>query len=138
MTDTRVDLNLYVDRQVKFQYTPPRNSQDETPGEVEGHIQMVNVDAGAVLIKIRGSVLLKLVEIAGINFDTFEVIAEKPKPLTQKTLPPVTLSSARFHLLDRHGLALSLVNAITDEDALAKHADINHWDSGHVHEVRPS
>lgn len=138
MTDTQVDLGIYRDKHVKFWYTPPRNSQDETPGEVEGIVQMVNMTAGAILLKMRGSVLLKLVEIAGIDFDRFEVIAEKPKELGQKTLPPVTLSSARFHLLDRHGWGLSTINNMSDEDALEIHTKQcgDHREDGHVHESR--
>lgn len=57
----------------------------------------------------------------------------KPKTLAQKKLKEVTESTARQHLLDRHGYERSVVNKMTDEQAFSEHNDIDHDDLGHKH-----
>lgn len=68
--------------------------------------------------------------------DQIEEIAlapTKPKTLSQKKLKPVTETTVRQHLLDRHGYDRSVVNAMTDEKAFDEHNDIDHSDLGHKH-----
>lgn len=64
-----------------------------------------------------------------------EIVAAptKPKKLTQKKLKPVTETTARQHLLDRHGYDRSVVNEMSDEQAFSEHNDIVHDDLGHKH-----
>lgn len=72
-----------------------------------------------------------------IEPDQIEEIAlapTKPKTLSQKKLKEVELTTARQHLLDRHGYERSVVNKMTDEQAFADHNDIDHKDLGHKHE----
>jgi hypothetical protein len=72
-----------------------------------------------------------------IEPDQIEEIAlapTKPKTLSQKKLKEVELTTARQHLLDRHGYERSVVNKMTDEQAFADHNDIDHKDLGHRHE----
>jgi hypothetical protein len=136
MTDAKVDLNAYVGKRIKFTYQPPRNSVDEALKSYDGSVITVNTAAGALLLKERGTILHIFIEIAGIDFSTFEVIEEAPRELKQKELPPTTLSSARFHLLDRHGWGLSAVNSMSDDDAFEIHRKHDHLDDGHVHAER--
>lgn len=133
MTNT-VNFKAYEGKKVKFKYTPPKNAADEVARTVEGTIDMAT--DSALLIKERGSAMLKLVELSGIDADSIEFIVEPPRELKQKTADNVTVGSARNHLLDKHGWKLDAINGTSDEDAYKIHSAIDHVNLGHTHEVR--
>lgn len=133
MTKT-VDFKAYEGKKIKFSYTPPKNAADEVARTIEGTIDMATPTA--LLIKERGSAMLKLIELSGIDTETLEFIIEPPRELKQKTVDPVTVSSARNHMLDKHGWKLDAINGTSDEDAFKIHSAIDHANLGHTHEVR--
>ena len=102
---------------------------DGSVSEVEGKVEAAS--AAGVAFKEKGKRDVDLVEP-----NTIEEIAlapVKPKNLTQKKLKPVTDSTARQHLLDRHGYDRSVVNGMDDDQAFEEHEDIDHDDLGHRH-----
>jgi hypothetical protein len=131
---TAVDFKAYEGKKIKFNYTPPKNSADELARTIEGTIDMAT--DSALLIKERGSAMLKLIELSGIAPDTIEFIVDPPTEIKQKTAAPVTVGGARNHLLDKHGWKLDAINGTSDEDAYKIHNAIDHVNLGHVHEVR--
>jgi hypothetical protein len=136
MTDAKVDLNAYVNKKIKFMYRPPRNSVDEQARECLGVVFLVNDAANAMLLKEHGAVMHRLIELDGIDYSTLVLVEEPPRELKQKTMPPVTLSGARFHLLHHHGGSLAGLNGWTDQEAFDAHNRVDHSDHGHVHENR--
>jgi len=131
---TLVDFKAYEGKKIKFSYVPPKNAADDVSRTVEGTIDMATDTA--LLIKERGSAMLKLIELSGIDSDTIEFIVDPPTEIKQKTVAPVTVSSARNHMLDKHGWKLDAINGTSDEDAYKIHSAIDHANLGHVHEVR--
>jgi len=134
MTTSKVDLTAHVNRKIKFHYTPPKNAADEAERDIEGTINMAT--DSALLIKEKGSAMLRLIEMTGVDFDTLEFIVDPPTEIKQKTVAPITVSNARNHLLDRHGWKLDAINGTSDEDAYQIHSAIDHANLGHTHEVR--
>jgi hypothetical protein len=81
---TTVDFKAYEGKKIKFNYTPPKNSTDELARTIEGTIDMAT--DSALLIKERGSAMLKLIELSGIAQDTIEFIVDPPTEIKQKTV----------------------------------------------------
>jgi len=131
---TVVDFKAYEGKKIKFKYVPPKNAADDAPRTIEGTIDMAT--DSAILLKERGSAMLKLIELSGIESDTIEFIVDPPTEIKQKTVAPVTVGGARNHLLDKHGWKLDAINGTSDEDAYKIHSAIDHENLGHVHEVR--
>jgi hypothetical protein len=102
---------------------------DGSAAEYEGKIEAAS--AAGVAFKEKGKRDVELVEPSQI--EEISLAPVKPKSLPQKKLKPVTESTARQHLLDRHGWNRSDVNGMTDEQAFADHEDTDHDDLGHRH-----
>ena len=107
------------------------NEKGELAVEVEGTVEAANVHG--VMLKPKGQVkpeILNLDEIEEIRF-----APEKAKNIKAKVLKPIEHGQARGHLLERHGLTLKEVNALSEEEALEFHESIDHVakDLGHVH-----
>jgi hypothetical protein len=107
------------------------NDAGETAIEVEGTAQAAN-ELG-ILLKPKGRTNLDLIEAADI--EDIKLAPEPDKKLAAKTLKDVELGNAKQHLLDRHGLTLADVNALTEESAFSYHSTLDHkaLDLGHVH-----
>jgi hypothetical protein len=103
--------------------------EDGSAREVEGKVEAAS--AAGVAFKEKGKRDVELVEPKSI--EEIALAPVKPKTLAQKKLKEVTESSARQHLLDRHGYERSVVNGMSDEQAFAEHEDIDHADLGHKH-----
>lgn len=103
--------------------------EEDGTREVEGKIEAASEQG--VAFKEKGKRDVDLVLPAQIY--EIALAPTKPKNLSQKKLKPVADSSARQHLLDRHGYDRSVVNGMTDEQAFAEHEDIDHADLGHKH-----
>lgn len=112
------------------------NEKGESAIEVEGTAQAAN-DLG-ILLKPKGKTNLDLIEAS--NIEAVRLAPEPDKKLTAKTLKDVELGNAKQHLLDRHGLTLTDVNALTEESAFNYHAGLDHkaLDLGHVHGAKAS
>lgn len=103
--------------------------EDGSAKEFEGKIEAAS--AAGVAFKEKGKRDVELVEPNKIEEIALAPI--KPKSLPQKKLKPVTETTVRQHLLDRHGYDRSVVNGMTDEQASKEHEDIDHDDLGHKH-----
>src|SRR3954447_9273057 len=82
---------------------------DGSASEVEGKVEAAS--SAGVAFKEKGKRDVDLIEP-----DSIEEIAlapVKPKNLPQKELREVTESSARQHLMDRHGYDRSVVNSMS-------------------------
>lgn len=107
------------------------NDKGETAEELEG--TLVAVASEALMFKPKGktsSVLIEIKDVESINHaDT------SARKLTRKTLKIVEFGQARNHILERHGLTLTSVNALSEKDAYDWHQGLNHeeLDLGHVH-----
>jgi hypothetical protein len=112
------------------------NEKGESTIEMEGTAQSAN-DLG-ILLKPKGRTNLELIEAKDIEEIRFA--PEPDRKLTAKTLKDVEYGQAKQHLLDRHGLRLADVNALTEQAAFDYHAGLDHvaLDLGHVHGAKPS
>jgi len=102
---------------------------DDGLQELEGKIEAAS--EFGVAFKERGKRDSDLVEPGQI--EEIALAPSKPKKLSQKKLKPVTDSTVRQHLLDRHGYELGVVNEMSDDAALREHDDIDHTELGHLH-----
>lgn len=105
------------------------NSETNQLDELEGKVESAS-EVG-MAFKEKGKRDLRLIEPSQI--EEIEVAPEAPKKVAQKKLQQVTERSARQHLLDRHGYLRSWANEVSDEEAFAEHASVDHSDLGHRH-----
>lgn len=103
--------------------------EDGTAKEFTGKIEAASEQGVAFKEKGKRDVELVLPN----QIEEIALAPEKPRTLSQKKLKPVTESTARQHLLDRHGYDRSVVNSMNDEQAFAEHEDTDHSDLGHRH-----
>lgn len=124
-----IDFSQYTGKKVVV----TRNLEDGTAGEIEGTVQIGS--AIGLLLKPKGKSGAELIEAESIE----QVVeqAEAPKKLTRKVLKPIPYGQARTHLLERHGATLTDINGVSEEEALAIHAEIDHEadDLGHTHKA---
>lgn len=126
MTTATTEYSALVDKRALI------TEQGEEP--YEGTI--MRASAMGVLVKPKGSSTPKLVLAEHVT-DITE-IESKPSTLRQKALDPIPEGKARRHLLDYHGISLSQVNEITEEQAVDQHNRLPHEDAGHHHNGRKS
>lgn len=110
------------------------NAKGETCVEVEGTAEAAN--AAGIMFKPKGRTSVEIIEIAKI--ERVQFAPEKPKDLKAKPLQLVKYGTARAHLLERHGYKISSVNALTEEQALRTHGEIEHeaQELGHLHQEK--
>lgn len=111
-------------------------NEDGTTSQVEGVVEAAS--AIGVAFKKKGQSQLVMHEADAI--ETFEVLPEKPKVLKQKNLKPIPTDQVRAHLADRHGINLTWLNSVSNEEAEAYHNSIDHVTGesgplGHKHEA---
>lgn len=107
------------------------NAKGELAEEVEGTLEAANPQG--IMFKPKGQVKPEI--IMADEVEEIRYAPEKAKALKAKTLKPITYGQARGHLLERHGMTLTQVNGLTEEQALAYHNELDHVASGlgHVH-----
>lgn len=127
MTVDPQTLEQYDGKQVLIHLIQEDGSVKETEGKVEA------ASAEGMAFKEKGKRDVDLVLPSQI--EEISEAPSKPKTLSQKKLKPVTTTSARQHLLDRHGYERSVMNGVSDDQAYAEHEDIDHSDLGHRHEA---
>ena len=112
------------------------NDKGELAEEIEGTLEAAN-DQG-ILFKPKGKVKPDIIVTKDI--EDIRYAPEKAKNLKAKTLKPITYGQARSHLLERHGMTLSEVNAMTEEQAFKYHQELDHVAAGlgHVHGEKES
>jgi hypothetical protein len=118
-------LETYSGKQVVLHVVNDEGGLDELEGKVESASEV------GMAFKEKGKRDLRLIEPNQI--EEIEVAPEAPKKAAQKKLQQVTTKSARQHLLDRHGYLRSWANEVSDDEAFAEHASIDHSDLGHRH-----
>jgi len=111
-----------------------RKAADGSLEEIEGTAQTAN-DL-AIVLKPKGKTVNELIEAGDI--EEVRYVAEKLKELKSKSLKEVVHGDARGHLAERHGIALSILAKLTEENALANHSDLDHSDLGHNHDPKPA
>jgi hypothetical protein len=137
MTVTAVDLKQFTDKKVTLTRNLDKpNDKGETAEELEGTVMAV---AGSgVMFKPKGKTSATIIDLDDI--EKIDYLETSSKKLTRKTLKVVTFGQARTHVLERHGLTLGQVNAMSEKDAFDWHAAIDHEaaDLGHVHGDKPA
>lgn len=118
-------LEQFTGKQVILHHIQENGDIAEREGKVDG------ASEAGMAFKEKGKRDVELVLPSEIEEITLAPV--KPKNLSQKKLKLVTESTARQHLLDRHGFARSEVNAMTEEEGFAAHDQIDHDDLGHRH-----
>ena len=126
MTAITEDITQYENKRVILVV-----SQDDEAVEIEGTVEKAG-DIG-ILIKPKGKVKLDLYEMGQI--EDIRLAPESSVKIKPSTIRPVKLGQARKHLLDRHGVTLTEVNKLTEEEAFAYHEGVDHVaeDLGHIH-----
>lgn len=112
------------------------NDKGELAEEREGTLEAAN-DKG-IMFKPKGQVKPEIIMLSSV--EEIRYAPEKAKALKAKTLKPITYGQARGHLLERHGMTLSEVNAMTEEQAFKYHQELDHAAAGlgHVHGEKES
>jgi hypothetical protein len=118
------DYSGYTDKKVKLQLT-------------DGTVLEGTIEAGStvgVVLKEKGQRSTKLIEAKDIQ--SLGEVEAAPKKLKARTLPLVTEGKVREHLIERHGLKVSEIDALTEEQAKAFHDTVDHSDLGHKHRAK--
>lgn len=112
------------------------NDKGELAVEIEGTLEAVN-RLGAML-KPKGQVKADIIDADQI--EEIRLAPEKERNLKAKVLKIIEFGNAKSHLLERHGLTLSEVNELSEEDAFEFHEGLDHVekDLGHVHQAKES
>jgi uncharacterized DUF497 family protein len=130
MSDT--DFKQYVTKKVIVtRNLKAPNDKGELAEEVEG--TLVAANAMGVMFTPKGQTKADIISLDEV--EDIRLAPEKSKKLSAKKLKPVELGKAKSHLLERHGLKLADVNALSEEDAHSYHEQLDHkaLDLGHVH-----
>lgn len=98
----------------------------------EGTVQAASVMG--VLVKPKGTSTPRLIEMDQLI--SCEPVPAEPSTLRQKRLDPLPVAKTRRHLMDSHGWSLSVVNKMTEDDAVHAHDSADHSDLGHNHSGR--
>lgn len=130
VTATVQDFSAFVGKKVILQHN---TTVDDKPETVEIPGELLAWNSEACCIKPKGLTQVKIINSPEIE-DIRLADSESPK-IKVRTLRPIELGGARTHLLDRHGMTLTSINEISEEDAFSFHETINHQgeDLGHVH-----
>jgi hypothetical protein len=129
---TATQLGEYVNKKVTVtRNLAEPNEKGESAVEVEGTVQAGN--QLGILIKPKGKVSFDLIPIGEI--EEIVLAAEGAKKFKRSKLQLVKVGQARRHLLERHGVQLTWVNTVTEEQAHEYHQSLNHedLDLGHIH-----
>ncbi len=103
--------------------------------EYRGTLVTFNSAIG-LLFKERGKSrqdIFILNQIDDIREDDFTIL-----PVKSATMKPIAVGSHRAHLAKNHGMNLSEINAMTEDDAKAYHDTVDHADLGHNHDRKSS
>lgn len=125
MTVDASTLENFSGKQVILHLIKEDGSVEELTGKVE--------DASEVGMAFKEKGKRDVDLVLPHQIEEIALAPEKPKTLSQKKLKPVTESTVRQHLLDRHGYERSVVNEMSDAQAFGEHNDIDHTDLGHRH-----
>lgn len=102
----------------------------DTSGETYEGVCEAGSELG-IVVKLKNSAKSTLIESK--NIDTVTEPAAAPKKLKPRSLPQIAEGKVRQHLLDRHGYAISDIEAMTEEEATAFHNGLDHEGLGHFH-----
>ena len=95
---------------------------------VTGRIE--NISDQAIIIRTRGG--SEVITNAWILDTPTVVPPRKNSKVVIRKLRKLE-TTVRQHLVDRHGLAVDLANALTEEQAVTYHDRVNHSNLGHRH-----
>ena len=126
------DFSEFVDKKVILvQNLKEPNEKGEGAVEIEGTVVAAN--AIGILLKPKGQVKPVIIEVGDV--EQIGYAPEKIKAIKAKMLKPITYGQAKSHLLERHGMTLTDVNKLSEEEALKYHNGLDHkvLDLGHVH-----
>src|SRR4051812_43510634 len=110
----KVDYTQYQDKKVVL--TVKDDKDPEAVKELEGTI--TTATPVGILFKARGRATADLIlpdQIVAVE------LAPDNRKVTVKYIKPVQLGQVRTHLADRHGFLLSMLNTITEEEAVLIH-----------------
>jgi hypothetical protein len=120
-----------VDKKVIITYNLSEPDEDgNTATEVEATMMAVAPGIG-IMVRPRGKQQGLLIEENDI--ENIVQVAAVARPIKQKLLREMNLDDVRQHLADRHGVAVTWLNAAAPQQAFDYHADIDHSDLAHTH-----
>lgn len=130
MTETTVgaDYTQFVEKKVILVYL--EEGKDEAT-ELEGTLVAAN-DLG-LMIKPKGRTAATIIDMSTVQDVRHAPVSDKA--IVAKKLKSVEFGRAKQHLLDRHGLKLSDINRLSEQDAFDFHTGLDHkkLELGHVH-----
>lgn len=126
---TAIPLPQYEGKTVQVTFTN-RDGKSET---VVGSADVAN--EMCLLLRKKGGSSTTLIEKSQIT--SISLHEPKVAPVRRKVLNVPTLNTARGHLADRHGYKASEADLMTDELAFHRHAEIDHSDLSHSHDIDP-
>lgn len=127
-----VDLISFVGKQAIVQIDTSHESSDEDFKEITCKILAAG-PTGLVIQTKTGSQIIA----ANLLMDLEEIIPATTRRLTRRWIREASVTDARQHLVDRHGLPLSIVQLLKDAEALEMHKNTDHADRGHSHGEKP-
>ena len=127
------DLAGFVGKIVVVQVdVKPISDDDDTFREVTGKCMAATLD-GLVIQQKSTVELIKMMDILDVEVVTLK----RTTRLVRRYVEVVTDSTARQHLLDRHGLPFEVVRSLTPTDGVMFHSAVKHDALGHGHGAKP-
>lgn len=132
MSVKAIDLANFIGKQATVQVDTTHDSSDEDFREVSGKILAAG-PTGLVVQTKTGSQIIKAEHL----LDVEEIVRATSRRLTRRWIREAALTDSRQHLVDRHGMPMSIAQLLTDAEALEMHEKANHEDKGHSHGEKP-
>ena len=125
----QVDYKSYENQRVNI-----RRHNDTAP--VQGVLELVVPESRGIIFRPKGKAAVELVQFKEVV--SIELAPVEDRQLRQSRLNPVIVSTVKRHILDRHGLKLAEVNALSPEQAFTWHETMcDHLELGHYHAPKP-
>lgn len=102
----------------------------------EQEVTIQSVNPTVLLVKPKGQIQFEMIDVDKVQ--DIQLAPTATKKVKAKRINPISLGTARQHLLDRHGAKVAEMNELTEDQAFAAHEAIDHKadDLGHYHEIK--
>lgn len=133
MTQTTPRLEYWFGRVVRVNVDTTKPGGEEDFRTVEGKVTAATTVG--LVIKARGGPLI--IEAHRIIGEIEEIKRPPRRRVIVRRVREIGVEdSVRQHLADRHGILVSVLNAVDDETARSMHGKIRHDDLGHAHDIK--
>lgn len=127
MTDTDIDITQYEGHKVLLTLEGAEEAVAAT---------IVTASPVKTIYKLKGKSNVVMIDTSDIT--DIELSPDAEPEMKSRRLNEVALDNVKRHLVDRHAYSLTQVNAMSAEDALEFHSELDHSDLSHYHADPPS